>query len=298
LTTLNLLKAFSAACSSLTGIETISTAVPIFREPRQQSAIKAYIAMTIITGVTLLGFGYELYVKGITVNPNNTMLSQLSEVYFGHGVIYQVITWTTFLVLIIAANSTFTGFPQLLALVARDGFLPRALTLRGDRLGYSNGMIVLTLLSSLLIVAFRAQTNALIPLFAIGVFLSFTVAQIGLVRRWNRIRGSHWAVKASVNAIGAGVTALVAVVFAVTKFTEGAWIVIVALPTLIFTALTIRRHYDTIADELRIDLKSSRPHPHHVVSVILISGVHRVVENAVSFALSYVFRHNRTLHRI
>ena len=285
LTAMLLLKAFSSACSSLTGLETISNAVPIFRE-RQRGAIKAYIALGTITGVTLLGFAYHLYVKGISVNPNNTMLSQLAGLYFGHGILYQIIIVFTFIVLILAANSTFTGFPQLAALVAGDGFLPRALTLRGDKLGYSNGMIVLAALASLLIEVFHAKTNALIPLYAIGVFVAFTVAQTGLTKRWFRIRGKMWRRKAVINTFGAILTALVAVIFAVTKFTGGAWIVLIVLPLLIFFASKIRKHYMEIADELRIDLKTERPRAHRIVSVVLVSGIHRVVAETISFAQS------------
>jgi amino acid transporter len=285
LTLMLVLKAFSSACSSLTGIETISNAVPIFREGKN-GAIKAYVALGVITGVTLLGFAYHLYVKGISVNPNNTMLSQLAGLYFGHGLIYQFIIIFTFIVLILAANSTFTGFPQLAALVAGDRFLPRALTLRGDRLGYSNGMIVLAALAALLIEVFHAQTNALIPLYAIGVFVAFTVAQVGLTKRWFMVKGKSWTLKATINAFGAVITALVAIIFAVTKFTGGAWIVLIVLPLMIFCATKIRRHYDEIADELRIDLNTVHPEKHHVLSVILVSGITRVVANTISFAQS------------
>ncbi|MCY0889295.1 MAG: APC family permease [Alicyclobacillaceae bacterium] len=286
LTLLLLLKAFSSACSSLTGIETISNSVPVFREPRTKGAIKAYVALGVVTGITLLGFSSLLYFQGISVNPNNSMLSQLLGVYFGHSIIYQVIIWATFIVLILAANSTFTGFPQLTALVAGDSFLPRALLMRGDRLGYSNGMLVLSALATLLIVGFRANTNALIPLYAIGVFVAFTIAQTGLVRRWLRVRGKLWRTKVIVNGFGAIVTAVVSVVFAVTKFTGGAWIVLVVLPLIMFIATLIRRHYLKLADEIRINPTDAKPEPHHVVTVVLISGVHRVTLNSVSFALS------------
>ncbi|WP_304459770.1 APC family permease, partial [Alicyclobacillus sendaiensis] len=258
LTLMLLLKAFSSACSALTGVETISNAVPIFREGKN-GAIKAYIALGLVTGVTLLGFAYHLYVKGISVNPNNTMLSQLAESYFGHGFLYQFIMWATLVVLILAANSTFTGFPQVAALLAGDGFLPRALRLRGDRLGYSNGMIVLAALASLLIEIFHAQTNNLIPLYAIGVFVAFTVAQLGLIKRWIRVKGRLWRLKAGINAFGAFITALVSVIFAVTKFTSGAWIVLVVIPLMIYLAMKVHRHYEDVADELRIDLKVDRP---------------------------------------
>lgn len=285
LTVLLLLKAFSSACSSLTGIETISNAVPIFREGKQ-GAIKAYAALGTITGVTLLGFAYHLYVKGISYDPNNTMLSQLTGIYFGHNVIYQLIIWSTFIVLILAANSTFTGFPQLAALVGTDGFLPRALTFRGDRLGYSNGMIVLAALATLLIEVFHAQTNALIPLYSIGVFLAFTIAQIGLIKHWYKVRGRGWKTKATINTVGAIVTAIVSVVVASTKFLGGAWLVLIVLPTMIFFALQIRKHYNAVAEELRIDVGKVRPQRHRVVSVVLISGIHRVVVETVSFAQS------------
>lgn len=214
------------------------------------------------------------------------MLSQLLMVYFGHGVIYQIIIWATFIVLILAANSTFTGFPQLSALVAGDGFLPRALVMRGDKLGYSNGMMVLAALSIILIEVFSAKTNALIPLYSIGVFLAFTVAQIGLTRRWLRVKGRGWKVKATINLIGAIVTAVVSVVVAVTKFTGGAWIVLFILPILVFLAMQIRKHYNNVADALRMDLENSPPLEHRVISVVLVSGVHQIVRQTVSFAQS------------
>jgi amino acid transporter len=286
LTMLLLLKAFSAACSSLTGIETISNSVPVFREPQDKNAVKAYIVLGAVTGITLLGFSYQLYVKGISVDPKNTMLSQLASVYFGHSILYQLIIWTTFIVLILAANSTFTGFPQLAALVASDGYLPRALTLRGDRLGYSNGMIILAGMAILLIVSFEAQTNALIPLYSIGVFVSFTIAQIGLVKRWSRIKGPNWKLKLTMNAIGALTTSLVAIVVATTKFLDGAWIVLVILPLTLVGCFKIRKHYDQIADELRIDYNTDKPERHPVVTIVLVSGIHRVVLNTLSFAKS------------
>jgi amino acid transporter len=281
-----ILKAFSSACSALTGIETISNAVPVFREPQQKSAIKTYIALGTITAVTLMGFAYHLYVRGIQVDPNKTMLSQLAEQYFGHGIVYQVIIWSTFIVLILAANSTFTGFSQLSAIVAADGFLPRAFRNRGDRLGYSNGIMFLAGTAALLIALFHAEKNNLIPLYAIGVFLSFTIAQIGLCIRWLKVRGRMWQLKFSVNLFGFIVTALVTVVVAYTKFLGGAWIVLVILQLIITFSMIVRRHYDFIAQELRIDPKITKPRPHHVVTIVLVSGVHRVVNNTVSFAKS------------
>ncbi|RIV17174.1 APC family permease [Alicyclobacillaceae bacterium I2511] len=285
LTTLVALKAFSSACSALTGIETISNSVPIFRAGRT-GAIKAYLGLGIITGITLMGFAYQLYVENISVNPRDTMLSQLAQLYFGHGILYQGLMWLTFLILVLAANSTFTGFPQLVALIAADGYLPRSLAIRGDRLGYSNGMIILSAVSALLVEAFHAQTNALIPLYAIGVFVAFTIAQAGLTRRWWRLRPTRWRPRLVMNAVGAVVTACVSLIFATTKFTAGAWIVLIVLPLLVWMSLNIRKHYDAIANELRINLNTTHPQPHHVVSIVLISGIHRVVLNTIEFANS------------
>lgn len=284
LSILLVLKAFSSACSALTGIETISNAVPIFREPRQKNAIKTYIALGVITSITLLGFAYHLYVNGIAPNPNDTMLSQLIQVYFGHGILYQIIIWFTFIILILAANSTFTGFSQLAAIVAADGFLPRGLTNRGDRLGYSNGIIALAAAASILIIAFQAHTNALIPLYAIGVFLSFTIAQLGLTRRWKRVKGPNWQVKLAINTFGLVVTSVVTVIFAVTKFVDGAWVVLVVIPSIIFLSLAIYKHYQNVAQELRIDLSTFKPKANKVITIVLVSGTHRVVHNTLSFA--------------
>jgi amino acid transporter len=285
LTTLLLLKAFSSTCSALTGIETISNSVPVFREPQQKNAIKTYIALGSITAITLLGFSFHLFVNGISVNPNNTMLSQLTSIYFGNGAVYQIIIWFTFVVLILAANSTFTGFSHLAAIVAGDGFLPRGLMNRGDRLGFSNGIIVLASLASLLIIGFEAHTYALIPLYAIGVFLSFTIAQFGLIRRWLKVKGPHWHVKLAVNMIGAVITTIVAIIFAVTKFLGGAWIVLVVLPIFVFFSFAIHRHYEEIALELKIDFDTI-PITKQVLSIVLVSGVHRIVNNTLSFAKS------------
>ncbi|MGZ3767750.1 MAG: APC family permease, partial [Mucilaginibacter sp.] len=286
LTTLLLLKAFSSACSALTGIETISNSVPIFREPQQKNAIKTYIALGAVTSITLLGFSYHLYVQGISPNLHNTMLSQITAIYFGHGILYQLIIWFTFIVLILAANSTFTGFSQLAAIVAADGFLPRGFTNRGDRLGYSNGIISLAASASLLIIAFKAHTNALIPLYAIGVFLSFSIAQFGLMKRWKREKGPHWKVKLGVNTAGGVITTIVAIIFAVTKFTSGAWIVIIVIPTIIMLSISIQKHYRTISNELKIDVNKTHPETNKVMTMVLVSGVHRVVNNTLSFAKS------------
>jgi amino acid transporter len=285
ISTILILKAFSSACSALTGIETISNSVPIFRNPQQKNAIKTYLALGAITAFTLLGFSFHLFVNGIGISPHNTMLSQLTELYFGQSIVYQIIIWFTFIVLILAANSTFTGFSQLAAIVAEDGYLPRGLSHRGDRLGFSNGIIVLAALAILLIIGFHAHTNSLIPLYAIGVFLSFSVAQYGLIMRWLKIKGRHWHIKLAVNIVGAMTTSTVAVMFSITKFTGGAWIVLAVLPIVILFSLAIHQHYEEVAYELRLE-EGIFPTERPVISVVLVSGIHRVVNNTLSFAKS------------
>lgn len=280
-----ILKAFSSGCTALTGIETISNAVPIFQEPQKKNATKTYIALGIITAISLSGFSYHLYVNGISVMPHNTLVSQLTSTYFGRGIIYQVITWFTFIALILAANSTFTGFSQLAALVAEDGYLPRGLANRGDRLGFSNGIILLAAFAGLLILGFHAHTNSLIPLFAIGVFLSFSIAQFGLIRRWLKIRGRFWRLKLGINVVGAIVTSSVVIIFSITKFTGGAWIILLLLPFAVYFSFKIQRHYQEIANEIVL-APGTFPASKEIVTIVLVSGIQRIVNNSISFAQS------------
>ncbi len=284
-TTLLFLKAFSSACTALTGIETISNSVPVFRDPQQKNATKTYIAIGILTAATLLGFAFHLYVNGISSSPHNTLVSQLASTYFGRGILYQIIIWSTFIALILAANSTFTGFSQLAAIVADDGFLPRGLANRGDRLGYSNGIILLAAFASLLILGFHAHTNSLIPLFAIGVFLSFSVAQFGLIRRWLKVKGPYWQIKLVINIIGAIITSLVVVVFSVTKFMGGAWIILILLPIVISFSFAIHHHYEEIVKEISLE-PDTFPVPGDMLTIVLVSGIQRIVNNSLSFAKS------------
>jgi hypothetical protein len=213
------------------------------------------------------------------------MLSQLANLYFGQNIFYQIIIWFTFIVLILAANSTFTGFSQLAAIVAEDGYLPRGLAHRGDRLGFSNGIIVLAALAILLIIGFQSHTNSLIPLYAIGVFLSFSVAQYGLIVRWIKVKGRHWHLKLAVNVVGAVTTSTVAVIFSITKFAGGAWIVLAVLPVFVLFSLAIKRHYEEVAEELKLE-PGDIPTERKVLSLVLVSGIHRIVNNTLSFAKS------------
>jgi amino acid transporter len=279
-----LLQAFSSGCSALTGVEAISNATPAFRAPESRNAANTLGILGILLAVLFGGTSLLAFLFHIAPHPHVTVLSQVAEQVFGRGGMYYYIQGTTALILVLAANTSFTGFPLLAALMAKDGFMPRQFTMRGDRLGYSTGIIALSVAAILLIIAFNGDTDLLIPLYAIGVFLSFTLSQSGMVRRWFRLRDSNWQGKALINGIGAVVSLAVLVIFAVTKFEEGAWVVLLVLPILVLIFLKIRRHYDAIAQELRIDIDAVHPEPCGNLIIIPISSISQVVNESLAYA--------------
>ncbi|KEO81847.1 APC family permease [Tumebacillus flagellatus] len=281
-----ILQAFSSGCSALTGVEAISNATPNFRAPESKNAANTLGILGILLAVLFSGTSLLSYLYHIAPHPNATVLSQVAEQVFGRGGMYYYIQGTTALILVLAANTSFTGFPLLAALMARDGYMPRQFTLRGDRLGYSIGIIALSVAAIVLIVAFGGNTDALIPLYAIGVFLSFTLSQTGMVRRWFRLRDRGWQGKALINGIGAVVSLVVLVIFAVTKFDEGAWVVLLILPVIIFCFLMIHRHYQAIASELRVDIERVHPQQSGNLVIIPVSSISQVVNESLSYAKS------------
>jgi hypothetical protein len=222
----------------------------------------------------------------LTPTEQETINSQLARRVFGDGsLLYYVVQTLTMLILVLAANTSFADFPRLSSFMARDRFMPRQFASRGDRLAFSNGILILAVLSALLLVVFRAETHALIPLYAIGVFVSFTLSQLGMVRFWFRERGPRWPMRATLNATGALATGVVALVIAVTKFTHGAWLVILLIPLVVLLLLTIRHHYDDVALQLSLEgLEPLDPPPaqHHVL--VLVGDVHRGVLGALRYA--------------
>ncbi|MHB1681308.1 MAG: APC family permease [Bacilli bacterium] len=286
ITLLVLLRAFASGCSALTGIEAISNATPQFRDPVIKNAQKTLLWLGLLLGLMFAGTAYLAYIRGLQYNPNVTMLSRLAADNFSSGIFYYFIQFSTFAVLILAANTSYSGFPLLAALMAKDKFMPHMFMLRGDRLGYSNGIIVLSTLAIIMVVIFNGQTNSLIPLYAIGVFLSFTLAQSGLVKRWALTKPDGWLWRGALNTFGAFLSATVTVVFSVAKFTQGAWIVLIVLPLLIYWGLKVRKHYTAVADDLRIDMTKIRPSAHKTIVIVPIAGVNRVVANTLSYALS------------
>jgi amino acid transporter len=297
-----ILHAFANGTTALTGVEAISNGITAFKEPKSRNAGLTLIWMSVILGVLFLGITFLSTQIGAVPSETETVISQLARTVFaGQEIIYLLIISATTLILIMAANTSFADFPRLSALVAADGFLPRQLTFKGSRLVYSYGIVLLAAVASLLIILFGASVTALIPLYAIGVFLSFTLSQAGMARRWRKSghlapdqsiqeAGStvhhdpRWRLKMVVNSFGAMATALVMGIFAVTKFREGAWIVLVLIPLVVMMFLAIHRHYKDIAGLLSLENYAPEPHVVRQRVIIPISGVHRGTLAALRYA--------------
>ena len=298
-----LLHAFANGTTALTGVEAISNGITAFKEPRSRNAAITLIWMSIILGSLFLGISYLTgQIQGI-YSHDETIISQLARTVFnGRGLLYLATIGATTVILIMAANTAFAGFPRLGALAAEDRFLPRQLTFRGSRLVYSNGIITLSVIASLLIIVFRARVDLLIPLYAIGVFLSFTLSQIGMARRWWKIGHleegkevieagsvlhyeSGWRIKMLINSFGALCTGVVMMIFAVTKFREGAWVVLIIIPALVKLFFTIHGHYKDLASHLTLDKFSGLPARRTRHRVIMpISGIHQGTLEGLRYA--------------
>jgi hypothetical protein len=234
-----------------------------------------------------LGITWHALTDGIVPAEGEPVLSQIARAVFGAGTApYYTVQAATLLILVLAANTAFADFPRLASILARDGYLPRQLQNRGDRLAFSNGILGLGAFAALLLVVFQGETHALIPLYMVGVFLAFTLSQAGMVVRWRRLRSSGWRRRAVVNGLGAAVTALVLVVVAVTKTTEGAWLTLVLIPAHVAFFRATRRHYQAVAAQLRLPAIPPPTSPRRHVVVLLIGGVHRAVINALDYARS------------
>ncbi len=287
LTPFLILHTFASGCTALTGIEAISNGVPYFQPPEARNAGRTLIAMAILMAVLFVGSVSLTQAFAVIPRPDETILSALARRVLGSGPAYILVQVSTMLILAVAANTSFAGFPRLAAILAADGFLPRQLTGLGDRLVYSNGIVLLTAATAGLILLFGGDTHALIPLFAVGVFLAFTLSQAGMIVHWGRERGRGWAAKALLNGLGALATAVALLIIAVSKFVEGAWITIVTIPLLVGVFLKIRAHYREVARELSMHgLPPGLEIPPRPRVVIPISGVHRGVVDAVNFARS------------
>jgi amino acid transporter len=285
LTTLLLLHTFASGCTALTGIEAISNGVPAFRPPEARNARRTLIVMAMLMGLLFLGSIWLTQYFGVVAGPEETILSALARRVLGRGPLYVLVQTGTLGILAVAANTSFADFPRVASVLARDRFLPHQFSHLGDRLVFSNGMIVLAALTAVLIVLFQGDTHALIPLFAVGVFIAFTLSQAGMVVHWFRLRGPGWMLKATANGLGALTTTGTLIVVAYSKFLHGAWIVLLLIPILVAAFITVNRHYREVARELTLRglPPSLKPLPEPRV-VVPISGVHRGVIEAIRYA--------------
>jgi len=286
-----LMRAFSSGAVALTGVEAISIAVPAFRRPASRNAAKTLVAMVAILGTFFFGISVLAQRLRPTLSDHETILSILGDAVFGRGsVAYILLQASTAAILILAANTAYTAFPTMCSIIARDGYLPRQLFNRGDRLVFSNGILVLALAASALLVAFGGVTTALIPLYAVGVFTSFTLSQTGMVRYHLRERLPGWQGRVAANGAGALTTGVVLAVVLISKFTIGAWIPVVIIPALILMFRGVHRHYGRVRERLEVPPDWRPPRMNHTV-VVLVGGVHRGVLEALSYARSLAPNH-------
>ncbi len=280
-----LLRAFASGSSALTGVEAISNAIPNFKEPAPNNAAKTLLAMGGLLALLFSGIVFLAYYYGISPRAEVTVVSQIAEATFGRHFMYFFIQGTTALILVLAANTGYSAFPLLAVNLAKDKFIPRMFTIRGDRLGYSNGILILGTFSILLIIAFKGQTEQLIPLYAVGVFIPFTLSQTGMILKWWRQKPKGWMQKLIINAVGALISFTVAMMFFLTKFTH-VWPVLIFLPLIIYAFHRISKHYETLADQLRITTCEPVVPIEGNVIILPVAGVTHVVEHSINYAKS------------
>jgi len=292
-----LLKAFASGCAALTGIEAISNSIQAFRPPESRNAATTLAWMAAICIFIFIGLSFMVRHFGIVpIDPTSegvrhggvvyqTVFSQLGRVIFGNGFLYYMLQASTAAILLLAANTSFAGFPRLSSILARDRLAPRQLFNLGDRLVFSNGIVLLGFFSAILIVIFKGTTHKLIPLYAVGVFMAFTLSQAGMVVHWFKLKTPGWKIKATINAVGATATGIVLIVVWTSKFTHGAYIIALVVPFLIFLFNKVARHYQTLRGELTIEGYEIPRALRHAV-IVLVPGVHRGVVNALLYAKS------------
>jgi len=281
-----ILKAFSSGCSALTGLEAIANGVQIFKPPESRNAGITMIWMGSLLGTMFIGVTFLANKYGIFPKEHETILSQLGKDIFAGGFFYYLLQFSTCFILVLAANTPFADFPRLCSVMARDGYLPRQLANKGDRLVFSNGIMLLGLIASVLIVIFKGDTHLLIPLYAVGVFLAFTLSQSGMVIHWFRFKGKGWRRSAIINGSGAITTAVALSIIASTKFIHGAWIVVIAIPIIVYITKQINQHYKLVAEQLslkNIPEEREMGYKEHYV-IVPISGVHTASLKAFQYA--------------
>ncbi|PAC35647.1 APC family permease [Caldifermentibacillus hisashii] len=280
-----LLKAFASGSSALTGVEAISNAIPNFRDPAPKNAAKTLVSMGLILAVLFSGITFLAYYYGITPSARETVVSQIASQTFGRNWMYYFIQGTTALILVFAANTGYSAFPLLAVNLARDKYLPRMLSNRGDRLVFSNGIVTLGVAAIILILIFKGNTEHLIPLYAVGVFIPFTLAQTGMMLKWLREKPANWVTKFIINTIGTFICFIVTMMFFITKLTQ-VWPVFIFLPIIIILFHQIRKHYEAVGEQLRIQEAASDLPIQGNIIVLPVSGITTVVENSLNYAKS------------
>ena len=284
LTQLLLLTAFANGCTAMTGVEAVSDGVPAFRPPEAKNAAATLVTMAVLAICMFLGITFLEHAYRVLPSHAESGVSQLGRAILGSGTIpYYLVQAATTLILVLAANTAYADFPRLASIVSRDRYLPRQFMNQGDRLAFSNGILVLSSFAAILIVAFHGDTEALLPLYMIGVFVSFTLSQTGMVIHWRTKRSPGWQTSAFINGFGATVTGIVLVIVAVTKTLEGAWIVLVLIPLIIAVFKATRRHYDHVASQLTLRGYEPQKRVHNTV-LIPIGGIQRAVVEALRYA--------------
>ncbi|AVK48081.1 amino acid permease [Clostridium sp. MF28] len=286
-----ILRAFSSGCSALTGVEAVSNSVPNFQEPSQKSAktvmiLLAALIFFIFGGTSVLAIFYT----AVPIANGPTVVSQIAFAIFGNGIMYYIIQFSTAIILLMACNTAYTGFPMLMYIVGKDGFAPRQFTIRGKRLSFSFGIVALSCIACILVIVFKADTHRLIPLYAIGVFISFTLGQFGMVNHWRKEKGKGWVKRAIINGIGSVVTLLTTIIILIEKFSEGAFIVAILIPIIIVIQLRIKKHYDKVAcglsiSQLNLKKVNLRKKYTHIV-IVPIASLNKATIGALQYAQS------------
>ncbi|MDE3091504.1 MAG: APC family permease, partial [Chloroflexota bacterium] len=279
-----ILHAFAAGSVAMSGTEAISNGVPAFKPPESRNAAATLIWMSSFLGFFFVGVTFLANRYGIVPSESETVISQVGRTVLGNGIPYEVFQGATMLILVLAANTSFADFPRLSSVLARDGFMPRQLSFRGDRLAFSNGIVILGVVAATLTIVFGGSTHALIPLYAVGVFISFTFSQAGMVRHWWKTRAEGWRKSLVINAFGALLTGIVLIVVGSVKFQLGAWMVFVLIPILVFIFNAIQRHYRYAAEQLGLDrVRGTNFTPPRQIVVVPIGDINQASLRAIAF---------------
>jgi amino acid transporter len=286
-----ILRAFSSGCSALTGVEAVSNSVPNFKEPSQRSAKTVMILLAVLIFLIFGGSSIlAIFYTAVPISNGPTVISQIAFAIFNNGIMYYVIQFSTAVILLMACNTAYTGFPMLMYVVAKDGFAPRQFTTRGKRLGFTFGIVSLSFIACFLVIVFKADTHRLIPLYAIGVFVSFVLGQLGMVNHWRKERDKGWQKRATINGLGALVSLLTTIIILIEKFSEGAYIVVILIPIIILIQMRIKAHYNKVAKGLSIsdinlkslDLKTKYTH----IIVVPIASLNKAAISTLQYAYS------------